>query len=192
MKIAISILALAVLLVGAYLLLGYLAPTPTEDNGHVETVDETTARYAAPLYGISFEYPRTYLLREKEVGDAERRHYSIVLADAEALRNLPQNGEGPPAITIDVFQNNLDQLSIEEWVRGMSFSNYKLSPDGLIASTSVAGVPALSYTWDGLYRGLSSVFAHKDNILMFSVSFFSLDDQILTDFNRVLSGLDLF
>ncbi|MBI2610318.1 hypothetical protein HYW60_00050 [Candidatus Kaiserbacteria bacterium] len=180
MKAIAGIFVLLIVVIGAYLLFGTRSPS-------VEG-----ARYANATYGISFEYPSAHALQEREVGDAHRYHYSITLIDKEALATLPQNGEGPPTISVDIFQNNLDQLSIEQWVRGTNFSNFKLSPDGLLASTTVAGVPALSYTWDGLYRGESTVFTHKDNVIMLSVTYLSRDDQIRADFARVLSSLTLF
>lgn len=148
--------------------------------------------YTNAAYGISFEYPNTYELQEREVGDGHRYHYSITLIDKEALANIPQNGEGPPTVNVDIYQNNLDQLSIETWVRGTNFSNFKLSPDGLLASTNIAGVPALSYTWDGLYRGESVVFTHKENVVMLSVTYLAQDDQIRRDFGRVYSSMNVY
>lgn len=183
MKIVCFILTLMVVVAGAYVLL-----TPQVPPGEAAPTMQT---YMSPAYGIVFAYPDTYALQEREVGNGERYHYTITLIDKEALANVPQNGEGPPAITIDIFQNNLDQLGIEAWVRGTSFSNFKLSPDGLISSTAVAGVPALTYAWDGLYRGESVVFAHNDNILMAGVQFLDRTDQIVTDFYSLLASLEL-
>src|SRR3989344_2423906 len=77
----------------------------------------TGLEYTSEAYGMSFRYPETYELQEREVGNGERYHYSIVLIDKEALATLPQNGEGPPTINVDIFQNNLDQRTVEQWVR---------------------------------------------------------------------------
>src|SRR3989344_2692375 len=147
--------------------------------------------YRNPTYSISFQYPDRYELREREAGTQERYHYSITLIDKEAFPEIPQNGEGPPAITVDIFQNNLDTLLIEQWVHGTNDSNFKLSPDDALTSTTVAGVPALSYTWDGLYLGRSVVLSHKDNIVVLSVQWLTEEDAIIEDSAKVLASLKL-
>ena len=151
-----------------------------------------SSTYANSVYGISFSYPAGCVLDEREAGNGERSRYVITLISGEALANIPQDGEGPPAITIDIFQNNLDKQKVEEWIRGNSFSNFKLSPDDALASTTVAGRDAYAYTWDGLYRGESTVFAHKDNIIMASVTYLSPEDAIRPDFFQILASLALY
>jgi hypothetical protein len=152
----------------------------------------TVSTYTNVAYGISFKYPNTYELQEREVGNGERYHTAITLADKEALANTPRFSEGPPTINIDIFQNNLDQLEVEEWIRGTNDSNYKLSPDGVLTPITIGGEPALWYEVDGLYRMRTIVLAHKDNILMLSVGSFSLEDQIRKDFDNLLASVDLF
>lgn len=188
MRSIIWILVLLVLAVGGYLYLNDSARTPIE----VPNGEESTSAYNNSIYGISFEYPNTYELQEREVGNGERAHYSITLIDKVALANAPQNGEGPPVITVDIFQNDVDQLSINEWVEGSSFSNFKLSPDGTLASTTLAGAPALTYTWDGLYRGKSYVAAHRGNIVMVSGQSLATEDKIVGDFNEIIFSFTLY
>jgi len=148
--------------------------------------------YKNPTYGISFKYSDTYELGEREVGNGERYQYAILLADKELLANLPDASEGPPTITIQIFQNDIDKLGIENWVKNSSYSNYKLSPDGVLDSMTVAGAETLHYTWDGLYRGESYVFANRDNIVMMSVTYLSQEDQIRKDFAKLISSLSLY
>ena len=148
--------------------------------------------YANSIYGISFSYPDTYALQEREVGNGERYHYVITLIDKGALANIPQDGEGPPAISIDIYQNDIEKQKIEKWIRGNGFSNFKLSPDGAISTTTVAALEAYAYTWDGLYRGESVVFAHRENIIMVSVTYLSPDDAIRSDFSNILASLALY
>jgi len=188
MRSVVWIFILLVLAVGGYL---YFADTAVAPTGE-PNIEEMMQQYQNTTYGISLAYPNTYALQEREVGNGERAHYSITLIDKVALANAPQNGEGPPAITIDIFQNDIDQLLINEWVQGSSFSNFKLSPDGVLASTTLAGAPALTYTWDGLYRGKSFVAAHKGNIVMVSGQFLAAEDEIVSDFNAVVSSLKLY
>ena len=182
MKALVVILLVLVALGGGYF---WYTGQPSGTSGDVAT-------YTNAGYGISFTYPNTYALQEREVGNAERYHYAIVLTDKKALANIPQNGEGPTAIVMDVFQNSLDQLSVEEWIRGSNSSNFKLSPNDVLTPKTVAGAPAFSYVVDGLYRNDVVVFAHKGNIVMLSVSYFSSQDQIRADFAGVLSSVSVF
>jgi len=157
----------------------------------VPPIEEFTQYYVNSAYGIAFEYPDTYTLLEEDTGTGERYRYTIVLVDKELHANLPQNGEGPPSITLEFFQNNLDQISIEDWVRGTAFSNFKLSLDGVLKPATVGNAPALSYAWDGLYPAESTVFAHKSNIIMASVTFLTPEDHIRDDFKNILSTVEL-
>ncbi|PIR83662.1 hypothetical protein COU18_03200 [Candidatus Kaiserbacteria bacterium CG10_big_fil_rev_8_21_14_0_10_51_14] len=149
------------------------------------------ADYENSEYGIRFKYPASYKVQEHEVGNSERGHYAIVLIDKEALANLPEAGEGPTVMSVDIYQNNLDQLSLENWIRGINDSNFKLSIDGKLSSTSVAGVSAYFYRWDGLYRADSYALAHKDNIVVFSATYLGEKDQIRKDFEKVMDSVVL-
>ena len=101
----------------------------------------------------------------------------------------PEGGEGPTTINLDIYQNNLDNLSIERWIKETSNSNYKLG-DGKLTSTSVDGLDALTYNWDGLYQGQTIVFAYKDNIYALSATHMTPNDQILKDFDLVYNTFD--
>lgn len=160
------------------------APAPVDN-------ETSTTQYKNEQYGLSFEYPNTYVLQEKEVGNGERAHYSIVLLDKEWLANIPEGGEGPPAISIDIFQNNIEQMKVEDWIRGTNFSNFKLSPDEKLSTTTVAGAEAHTYRWDGLYQAESYVLSHKDNIVMFAVTFNAPEDKVRSEFSQILNSLVL-
>ena len=180
MKNIIIAIVILVALGGAYWYVNQSPEMPSE-----------TLAYANSAYGISFSYPDTYVLEEREVGNGERYHYAITLMDKVAAANIPQNGEGPPAINVDIFQNNLDDLTAAEWVENDSRSNFKLSPDGTLAPVIVADAEGLLYAWYGLYRGNSIVFAHGDNIIMLSVSYLTPDDAILSDFAGLVASFEL-
>lgn len=142
--------------------------------------------YESAEYGISFSYPETYALEER---DAEGRH-TIVLADKAALAAAPQNGEGPTAITFDIIQNT-DNLAPSAWVKANPASNYQLSPDGTLASSTRDGAEAVAYVWDGLYRGESYVFSHGKDIVMATVTMLEPSDRIKKDFEAILRTLVL-
>jgi hypothetical protein len=141
--------------------------------------------FANAEYGISFDYPSSYELREVHTVD---RH-TIVLADKAALAAAPQNGEGPTTITFDIFANPVG-ISPEEWVRTNSSSNFQLGT-GQMATTSQGGAESVAYVWDGLYRGQSFVFENGTDIVMASVTMLTVDDQITKDFEKILRTLEL-
>lgn len=145
--------------------------------------------YVNAAYGIAFDYTGDYDLTEREAGSAERYHYSIALT--QAIAAVPEGGEGPTAITVDIFQNDIERQNVEDWIRNTSASNVKLG-DGALTSVMVDGQEALSYSWDGLYRGDSVVLAHRDNIIMLSVTYLDPADKIRGDFEVFVDSFELY
>ena len=150
--------------------------------------------YSGGLVGLTFRYPAHYFLEEKTIGNAERWHYAVVLTeDTEENKQVREGNapgrEGPTAITIDSFQNDIDRMSLLDWVRGTSFSNFKLS-DGTYRSESISGTSAVRYDWDGLYRGDSIALSQGDAIYLIQVTYLTPDDQIRKDFSEILKTLE--
>lgn len=149
-------------------------------------------QYKSVNLGISFRYSGNYLVREETLGTGERNRYAIVLIEdtpgnRDILEGKIKDTEGPPTITVSIFQNNLDDYTAESFVKGTSFSNFKLS-DGKLAETAVAGEPALRYRATGLYENENVVVARPDFVYMFTVFFNSPADPILSDFEKVLKS----
>jgi hypothetical protein len=186
-RLALGILF--VLLVGAAI--WYLAgagtttvtptPTPPQQSGTTEYRDEDL--------GIIFSYPDAYELETKDLSTSSRKHASIILTRLEDLP-APEGGEGPPTINIDAYQNNLDKYTLDSFVRGTSFTNFKLSPDGAVASTTVNGMPAVMFRWSGLYEGTTYVVARDAWVYTFSVTSLTPTDEIVTDFVRLLDTVE--
>lgn len=142
---------------------------------------EAMRTYSSTEYGISFPYPSTYLLTEHDAaGSALRKHHVITLLRREDLP-LPENGEGPPSITIDIYQNDLDRQTAEQWIRNSGASNFKLG-NGLLTRTTAGGLPALSYRWSGLYEGTTVVVAEPAWIYAMSVTYMEMGAPIVQDF----------
>jgi hypothetical protein len=179
-------LVLALFAGGAY---AYFARDVSTENPRVSSGQLQT--YVNTDYGTSFQYPENYVVEGRNTGNGERERYTVTLMDRAAAENIPQNGEGPTAITVDIFQNDLDEQTPENWIKNNNNSNYKLSPDGVLTPTAVDGSPAFAYGWDGLYLGNSIVFSHSGNIVMLSVTFLTPDDVILGDFAVVVASMQL-
>lgn len=170
---------------GAWLLITASAPSAPPVQEEVAQ----TKTYSNSDYGISFEYPAQYVLSEGEQGNGERARYAIVLVEPQDAQ-IPENGEGPTAITIDIYQNDLDDLTLLEWMTGTSFSNYKLGPMEH-ASTTVDGVEAVRYTWDGLYAGETTAFLHGGNVVAVSVTYFAPTDAKVAAYRALLDSIEL-
>ena len=144
--------------------------------------------YSSAEYGISFSYPSTYLLTEHDaLGSALRKHHAITLMRREDLP-LPEGGEGPPSITIDMYQNNLDTQTTEQWIRNSSASNFKLGA-GLLTHARVGGLPALSYNWSGLYEGMTVAVAEPNWIYALSVTYMDANSPIVQDFKALTESV---
>lgn len=180
MKKAIIIAAVIVLAVIAYRFVERAAP----DRG-MET-------YASGAYGISFSYPDIYKLSENDLGSPQRGHYEIVLVDKSQIPDSgePAPSEGPTSIAVDIFQNDLDGLSANDFVTTTRDSNHKLG-DGNIATTTYGSLTGLQYSWSGLYEGRSFVVSTPRFIYMFSTTRLGPDDRIVSDFDRILETVKI-
>lgn len=190
MRTLLGILVLAVIALGGYWLLqggsDLAGNSPATTTPQTEGISGTRS-YTSTEYGISFTYPARYVLAERDAeGSAQRKHHIITLTDEEYVP--PVAGEGPTAITIEMFQNDIDKQTTEGWIRNSSNSNFKLSLDNKLSSTTVAGQSALSYTWDGLYRGDTIAIARPAYVYAFSVTYQSPEDAIRNDFNALIAG----
>jgi len=136
---------------------------------------------------FSFAYPDTYHLEEYDMGNGERRHVAVVLTGEN--ETVVPDSEGPVAISVDVYQNDLDNLTPEQWITGTNDSNWKMatSPQERVM---VGGKEALTYRWSGLYEAETTVFEHAGNIVAVTVTFISPEDAIRGDFDRILSAFE--
>lgn len=147
------------------------------------------ATYSSLEYGLSFAYPKNYSIAENTFTGERLRHSIVIFEDTPGNRDIlsgyNQGTEWPPTITITVFQNNLDKYTLQSFVEGTSFSNFKLS-DGNKTETVVAGRPAWRYRATGLYENDNVVVVRPEYVYMFTVFFNSPEDQIRDDFESIL------
>ncbi len=168
----------------------YFRGTSTGTSQNQQVADTRAIKtYYDPRYGVAFNFPETYAVQEHDSTAAEGpKHHTIVIGDKNELANAPQNGEGPAVMTIDIYENTAKQTT-EKWIKGNNFSNYKLSNDAELSSTTVAGISAYAYPWDGLYRSLSIVFPQGSRMYMMSVGYNAVSDQIYKDFAGVVASV---
>lgn len=192
-NIAVGIVVVLAAALGGYLIFNKGLPSgvPFVDEKEQQASLNT---YSSEELQLSFAYPADYLLEERTINEAQRLHKAVVLVeDNETNRKLVSGeivGDGPTAITVDVFQNNLDKQTAEGFIKNSSNSNYKLG-DGELEEGSLAGLQAYRYTWDGLYRGESIVTADDEYVYMFSVTYLEPTDKIRADFYEMLNTLGI-
>lgn len=187
MKWLVFIVVLVLLLAGAYYYMPELLDRAVEETATTtvtSTPTEAALAYSSDAYGISFRYPDSYALSEREITEGIES-YVIMLVDREAAANVPEFSDGPASIAISVFPATT--TSAETWVRESIASNFQLSRDGTLMETRVDGVPAVSYTSDGLYATDNVVLVRDSRVYMFSVGWTSRNDAIVSDFADLLS-----
>ena len=159
-------------------------------------VQKESKTYKSDEYGIQFSYPEKYFIAREITNSGERTQHAIVLAeDTSENRTLfsdPNSAtEGPPTITIALFQNNLDNYTVGNFVENTNFSNFKLS-DGNTAEVIIGGESGLRYRATGLYENENAVIARPKYVYMFTAFFNSPIDPILFDFEEILKTVQFF
>ncbi len=176
--IAGVILALAII-VGVGLYISY--ETSLSNN----PVSSAAENFSSQDIGLSFTYPKNY---ELAVTDDQEGAVRIITLMDKANLPVGQNTEGPPAITVQRFDNP-QNLSLDEWIRTTPASNWQLSTMGELGASTVGGEPGLGYTYSGLYEETSIAVAHNGKIYLFSVGILTAEDQIKTDFFTLLDSV---
>lgn len=188
MNKALSILGLLIVAAAALLFINYFAtpaslPTSEEERGEPVATIQT---YTSSEFGIAFEYPDTYRLEERTSETFESKPILVVTL-VDKLTEIPDMSEGPTAVSLIVASSS-PGMTLEEWVKVKSISNFVLSPDGLFATTTFAGEEAMLYRFSGLYENDAVAVEHAGKIYLFSVSWIAADEPIRQDFERVLES----
>ncbi len=181
-KILIAIAVLIVVAFGVAFGVSRYLVSKLDGTGGVQTPQQTLQQYASED-GVSFKYPDSYELASHTVGTSERQWDVLVLLPKGYV--APQGGEGPPAITMSVFQNP-EALGLEAWVKGDARSNYKLSQDGAMTAGRVGGEEALFYNHSGLYEFDAVAVKHDGKIFLFEAGFDDQANPIRSDFSNLI------
>ncbi len=153
--------------------------------------------YLSSVYDIYFTYPTKYVLDEKDVniGKEKRHTLTLITASDRQLLSLMSQPSGivpsdaaPAAITVDIFQGAAISQTPDQWVKSNAHSNFALSQDKHLAPTTISGLPAVAYSWNGALPSNSVVFAYKGNIIMLSMSYVSPQDVVWKDFSTVFQS----
>ncbi|TAL48879.1 hypothetical protein EPN83_02890 [Patescibacteria group bacterium] len=150
--------------------------------------------FESPEFKFSFRYPTNYSLEEKKVAADSILRVIVLKEDATENRKLAREsqgketklGEKPFSITIEIHEPRAGINSLEAWVRDEKRPNFRANVKNI--KPTAVGVPALSYSWSGLYETDAVVTIHRGKIIATQVTYKSKNDQIRKDFKRILES----
>jgi hypothetical protein len=164
------------------------------DADHMAAGEEQWEQYTDEKTGFTFMYrkePNGYILEESIQGEGENHVKTIVLmleSDYKALQQSTDAREGPPVISLQIFEN-VEKVQPGVWAdRNSSISNVGLSLTD-IEETVVAEANAVRYTADGLYPIDTVIIAHAGYIFMLSGSYLESSSAIREDFQPFIDSL---
>jgi hypothetical protein len=151
--------------------------------------------FTSESLGISFAYPKRYLLFEKESNSGQYTFHSFVMAESVSMQEAVARaqagigGEGPESVVI-AFISNPGSLSLGQWVKSANsaYTNYHPDdPSNGLSTTSIAGLTAFKYHSDlGLYATDYVAFQKRDQIVLVSAP-----SDLRTEFNLVLGTIEI-
>lgn len=147
--------------------------------------------FSSPEYKISFDYTSKYIFLDRDLGSPEAPQKAIVMVeDTQRNRDILEGkvaevGDGPTAITVDIFKNST-ALTVDAWVD----ANTNWTSEGNMKEpVTVQGKTGVTYFWDGLYAGKSSVITDGLYTYVFSVTWITEEDQMVKDFEDLLGSV---
>ena len=130
-------------------------------------------------------YVAVPLRPSEEVVSAERVVGGVSFFGKEDWKEFEESTdprEGPIGITIEVFEN-VNTETAKEWVQNNTRSNYILpNSGGELSEVVIGGLPAVGYSWSGLYEADAIVVATDQYVYMFSGTYITETDLIRDDF----------
>lgn len=187
-KLSIGIVLAVLLLLGLGAYLWNLSGVEVDDGEVFET-------HVAARAMITFDYrttPQGYILIEPEVPSEESSLFqTFVLALKKEYEEFVASSiarEGPPTITLSVFENP-DNRSPASWAEtNPNYSNVSLMR-GDFESATVGGEEAIHYLVDGLYLTKTYVVSHGEFIYLIAGSYLEEGSLIHEDFRPFVESI---
>ena len=188
--------ALLILVGGFYAFNNYIYQEKQGDDTEMvtdEVIDYDT--FTDTTAGIMFEYktaPDGYVVDDLSafIGADDTSVVKVfrIINEQEKIELETSEGgrEGPPVITVMVFENMLKQ-SASMWVdSNPRYSNIEFAIGDIDRDAVVGGANAVRYRSDGLYQNENAVVAHGAYMYLFSGAFFEEGSTIHTDFKKLI------
>lgn len=140
---------------------------------------------------VELAYPATYGIYEKTNSPYTKTLNTIVwYENTEQNKNfflgVPGSQSEPPVtMTLDIYDNP-NNLSPKELLGADLAYMFSKGPG---ITTTLGGLPATIFDWDGLYKGRSIMINNKNRTYVFSVTSLLGTDTILRDFDLLLGSV---
>lgn len=137
-----------------------------------------TLTYESDIYAFSFEYPDSYEVTERNLDINGEGLLVLTLLPRDS--SAPENGEGPAAVSVIVTVNPTT-TPLKQVIAQLQFTG----EGGELTDTTLAGLPAVSYSTTGLYEADNIALSHSDRIYIVSAAWLSRDDPNLAAFSTI-------
>jgi len=155
--------------------------------------EEEWVKYNNPSLGLYFEYrknPDGYTVvnqNESQVPHQEVIEFLSIfnIREYEELQNATTPRDGPPTISILIF-NNPEGLTSKQWANQnlvVSGTDRAISP---VTNFTIAGLQAVRYTTDGLYPSDTIAIVKGNRAYLISGAYLDESSQIRKDFLEML------
>lgn len=167
---------------------------PAEVETPVTEIPEETEAASVKTYrtasGLSFMYPSTYVAISPEMLDlrAEEVVNLFDRDDYEDLESSTEPREGPPSISLQVFDNP-DNQSAGAWIQDHAGAVNYDDTLGRLQPRRISGEDAVAYRFTGLYEGDAMAFVANGKMYLFMVTWMGPNDRIRDDFEDVLNSI---
>ncbi len=151
--------------------------------------DVQTTIFSDSELELAFSYlvgPEGYVLEER--GSPEPKDglvRTLILTATRELGNVPEGGEGPPTINVQVLDNREAQDPLTWASDHQAYSNSNLMI-GSVEETNIGDVSGIRYRADGLYVSENIIVARNEKVYVFSGMFFEEDSKLMRDFEVLL------
>jgi hypothetical protein len=173
----IGIVVLAVIAGGMYY---WQKSKPADTPAPVTT---TPVVYDSSTDGLSFSYPSSYKLDEHQLDITTMKGKYLTLTPKNV--QVPQDSEGPPGLTVEIFENPRN-TALADWLKEITSGTPPVE-GASTTSIAVAGEPGIKYQATGLYESDNVATKHGTHIYVFSASWLTRQDQTLRDLDTLLS-----
>ncbi len=191
------IFGVVIFLIVGFIVLNTYIYTEKQGDGIVPASEvRTYTTYTDEWLGFLFSYPtgeNGYTMTEPQVGiDDSGLQKILVLTDTQEAKLFEDNpvigGEGPPTITLLVFDNQ-KRLTPLLWAETNTlYSNISLKRSET-SETVIGGAHAIQYMADGLYASEIAIVAHGSHVYVLNGSFIDVSSTIRKDFETILNSI---
>ncbi len=137
---------------------------------------------------VFFKYPNKYVLYQRTDSFETNSVWVLTLVDPKV--QVPDMSDGPAGMSILEVANPTN-IPLDQWVKQKSISNFNLQSEPTLASTTVAGEPAVTYQHSGLFETKVVAVAHNGRVYLFSVDSIDPNSQMSAEFKQLIDSVVL-